>query len=81
MNYYKMFRYKNPFFNKSSQTSKEIIETNEFPIEFKGYYIFHSQKGTKKEDNVFDIVKNDTLISQMVTIDSCKNHITKYLTN
>ena len=75
-----MVKYRNPFYNKQVHGSKEFIETVELPTEYKGYFVFQSQKGSDKYDNVFDIVKNEVLINQRVSLKSCKSYIEELLT-
>ena len=75
-----MAKYRNSFCNKQVHGSTEFIETAELPTEYKGYFIFHSKKGSDKYDNVFDIVKDQVLISQRVSLKSCQLHIDELLT-
>lgn len=67
-------KYSNPFYNPKYIGSKPEYE-GENPIEYKGYFIFHSIKASGKYDNVHDVVKDGVLISQRVTLDSCKKYI------
>lgn len=66
--------YKNPFFKKDSHNSKEFYESEYFE-EYKGFQIFHREKSKTKHENCFDIVQNSILISQRVSLESCKKHI------
>ncbi len=72
--------YRNSFHNKLVHGSKEFIESSEIPLEYRGYFIFHSKKSTDKYDNVYDVVKDEILISQRVTLKSCQLLIDELLT-
>ncbi|MYZ60750.1 hypothetical protein EH151_12720 [Elizabethkingia anophelis] len=67
-------KYTNPFYNPKYTGSKPEYE-GENPIEYKGHFIFHSIKASGKYDNVYDVVKDSVLISQRVTLNSCKEYI------
>lgn len=69
------FSYKNPFHHNSYSGSKPVYETNDAPIEYKGHQIFHRINHVVKDANVCDLVKDGVIISQRVTVRSCKAFI------
>lgn len=66
------YTYKNPFYHPSYSGSRPEYGTNEPPIEYKGYQIFHRIKSTSKDGDCCDLVKDGAIISQRVTVRSCK---------
>jgi hypothetical protein len=67
--------YKNSFHNSKNQYSKEFIETENSPIEYKGFKIFHRIKSHNPSGDVFDIVKNDVCIGMNAGINGAKKRI------
>lgn len=67
-----MYSYNNRFYDPMQHGSKEIIITDIKPIEYNGFYIFERIK-----NEWHDIVKGNEIISQRVTIRSCKKYIDK----
>ena len=67
--------YKNSFYNKDNKLSKEFIETNVRPKEYKGYLIYHRINSGSKWGDVFDVVKDDVCIKMCTGIGYARQFI------
>ena len=68
--------YRNSFYNKNYSDSREIIETEAKPIEYKGYLLYHRIKGV-----VVDLVKNGVCVGMCQTFEGAKRRIDLHIKN
>ena len=71
----KKYSYKNPFHKASYSGSLPVYHTDDAPIEYKGYQIFHRIRHTVADGNVCDLVKDGVIVSQRVTVRNCKTFV------
>jgi hypothetical protein len=70
----KMSTYENTFYNPKHSTEK-MFTTDALPIEYKGYKIYHRIKGSNKNGDCFDIVKNEKCVGQRAGLNGAKSRI------
>ena len=73
------YTYQNPFYDPKKQwtrwdQSRASYETDDEPIEYRAHQIFH-RINRGDDSDICDIVKDGVIISQRVTVRSCKAYI------
>lgn len=70
-----MTTYKNLFYNAKNMDSKRVFSTEEKPIEYKGFQIFHRIRSSNPSANCFDVVINGVCIGMYAGLNGAKMYI------